>query len=244
MKLKFITCSGTNEHTDISALVNLLTEFPNAEAGIQVWGEKCSSHLPRYHWIKALHSYLNDRKQTVNLAAHINRDWVEGFCSGSLAPELEEILNLRDYQGQKFIRRIQLNFKIGREKSPDINKLATIIKQFPEQRIILSHNPANAELIRQIYQQNIIFDTLFDASFGAGILPDRREVPVFIDRLQGYAGGLGPDNIASELDKIAAVVPWNAEIYVDAQGRLENDDRHLSIEKCRRFITNALNWQP
>ena len=243
MKIKFITCSGTNEHTDIQGLVNLLSTYQQAEAGIQIWEDKCAAHMPRYHWIKELHAYLNDKKQIVNLAAHINRGWVEGFCAGNLAPELEEILNLQDYQGNKFIKRLQLNFKIGREKKPDINRLIDTIKRFPKQRVILSYNSSNAELINQIYSQGIMFDVLFDASFGAGIMPKEREKAAFSDRLQGYAGGLGPDNIADELAKISAVTPKNAEIYIDAQGRLEDDNQHLSLEKCHAYISNALTWQ-
>lgn len=243
MKLKIITCSGTNEYTDIRDLVDLLTEYPIAEAGIQTSSIKCSFATPRFEWIHHLAAYLYEKKQIINLALHMNQDWVENFCFGIIAPELEDILNLSDYQGNKLIKRIQLNFKIGREKTPEIETLVSTIKKFPEQRFILSYNSSNAELIRQIYERQIMFDNLFDASFGAGIIPSERPQPTFTDRLQGYAGGLGTDNIYGELSKIANHVSPATEIYIDAQGKLENENQHLCLDKCHHYILNALYWQ-
>lgn len=243
MKLKKITCSGTNEFTDIRDLVDLLIEFPTAEAGIQVSGRKCSFSSPRFEWIIRLAAFLYERKKQINLALHVNEDWVEDFCFGKPAPELQSILNISDGQGGKLIKRIQLNFKIGREKTPDLEKLLAVMKLFPQQRFILSYNSDNAELIQQIYSRNMMFDNLYDASFGAGILAPQRPEPAFADRLQGYAGGLGPDNVYVELTKIAANTNLETEIYIDAQGRLENDEHHLCLQKCRRYILNALLWQ-
>jgi len=31
----------------------------------------------------------------VNVALHINKDWVEKFCAGEVVPELQDLLNLR-----------------------------------------------------------------------------------------------------------------------------------------------------
>lgn len=243
MEIKTITCSGTNEHTEIVGLAVLLTKFPIAEAGIQVSGRKCSFSTPRYMWVKRLASFLNNNKLDVNLALHVNEDWVENFCCGKIAPELEEILNLSDFRGNKLIKRIQLNFKIGREKTPDIEVLIGILQKFSEQRFILSYNDSNASLIKQIYDRGVVFDNLYDASFGAGVMSETREGVAFEDCLQGYAGGLSPENIASELDKISAKVLPGTKIYIDAQGKLEDEKQHLSLEKCQDFIVNAMNWQ-
>ena len=49
MRVKTITCSGANENTSIDGLLSLLSEFPMAEAGIQISAEKCSVGTPRYN---------------------------------------------------------------------------------------------------------------------------------------------------------------------------------------------------
>ena len=52
-----------------------------------------------------------------------------------------------------------------------------------------------------------------------------------------------PENVAEELNKIAGVLPEKAQFYLDAEGRLKGEDGHISAEKCKAFINNALQWQ-
>ena len=237
MRLKYITISGTNEHTNVEDLAVLLFKYPVAEAGIQVSGEKCSYGSPRFEWIMSLYRFLNKNKMRVNVALHLNKDWVEQFCAGEVVPELKELLKLRYYNGEKFIKRVQLNFKIGREKTPEFETLYKMIREYGEHRFISSYNKENAPLIDKLYQSGLMFDNLFDSSFGKGIEPTSRELPVYYGILQGYAGGLGPDNIAEELRKLKAI---DGDIYIDAQKKLEDEMEHLDLEKAKDFILNAL----
>ena len=82
-----------------------------------------------------------------------------------------------------FFQRVQLNFKIGREQTPDIDKLEAAIRRFPHHRFILSYNQSNQRLIRELYVRNVKFYCLFDESFGAGIIPATRDEPSFVDIL-------------------------------------------------------------
>ncbi len=240
MKLKFITCSGANEHTDIERLVNLCTDYSLSEIGIQVSGRKASFSLPRYWWIKALQYYIEREPMNVRIALHLNEDWVESFCRGEIPPELGHFLKMKDYYGNPFVKRVQLNFKIGREKTPDVKTLLATMNEFPRHHFILSYNESNADIIQQIYQTGFKFDCLYDGSFGGGIMPDCRPAPVFKNILQGYAGGLSPENVTAELDKIGAVTPES--FYIDAQGKLEDVDGHLSLEKCEAYLKEAYAW--
>ena len=103
--------------------------------------------------------------------------------------------------------------------------------------VIFSYNDSNAELIQKIYKSGFIFDNLFDSSFGRGIEPESREKPVFNNVLQGYAGGLGPENVAKVLQSLKHI---DANIYIDAQRKLEDDNEHLDLQKAKQFIVNAL----
>jgi len=138
---------------------------------------------------------------------------------------------------QYFPFQVQLNFKIGREKTPDFETLRKMVRQYCDQRFITSYNADNAPLIDKLYQSGLMFDNLFDSSFGKGIEPSSRELPVYSGILQGYAGGLGPDNITNELRNLKAI---DGDIYIDAQRKLEDENEHLDLEKAKAFILNAL----
>lgn len=243
MRVKTITCSGANENTSVSGLLDLLSEFPKAEAGIQISADKCRNGMPRYFWIKQLAAEAQKLSRPVQLALHINKDWVEDFCNGIIAPEISEFMALAYADGSRIFRRLQLNFKIGREKEPDINTVAAMVAAYSAHRFIFSYNPNNAAIIRELYRRGVMFDNLFDSSFGEGVMPICREGIVFEDRLQGYAGGLGPENIKNELDKINDVNLLSSVVYVDAQGRLEGADESMSLDKARDFICKILQWE-
>ena len=247
MNLQFVTCSGANEHTDIPELVKLLDDYPLAEVGIQVSNERCSYGSPRFEWIQNLVNYVNCAGLLINAALHVNLKWVEAFSTGVIVPELSDLLNYRDVNGEYFFKRIQLNFKIGRETTaPDKEKLTELIRYLKGRAIILSYSLSNASLIRQLYRDGVAFNCLYDESFGRGIAPETRQIPVFCDIVQGYAGGISPDNVVSVLDTIQNVwshYPTATGIYIDAQGKLEDENKHFDLNKARRYVENAHGWK-
>lgn len=240
MKLKCVTCSGANEHTNIEKLVDLFYNYnEKACIGIQVSGKKASLGMARFWWIKALYYHLKEQELNLNIGLHLNQDWVERFCSGDVPDEVEHFLTLTLADGELFIKKVQLNFKIGREKEPKVETVVRMIKKYPDQTFVLSYNDANAEFIKQLYETGVKFELLYDASFGEGIVPENRLAPVFEDIPQGYAGGLSPENVAQEIDKISKVIPSNGQFSIDAEGKLKGDDGHFSLERCRAFLENA-----
>jgi len=243
MRLKTVTCSGANEYTDEMKLIELMQCFPMMEVGVQVSSKKASLGSPRYWWLMRLCGVLNERQSIdATVALHLNQDWVESFCKGAPPAPVDDWLQMK-VGYRPFISRVQLNFKIGREEKPDSFTLVETIKRYPNQRFILSYNEANAELINELHNRyRLQFDCLFDSSFGEGIIPDKRPEPVFADVFQGYAGGLSAENVALELKALAAIVPQEREIFIDAEGKLKGEDGYFSIKKCRKFIENAWHW--
>ncbi len=243
MKLAYVTCSGANEFTDHEMLFRLFQEFSVVEFGIQVSGKKCGFDSERFDWLLSLHKETLKRKITLPLALHLNQDWVENFCNGIVVPELQVLLKLQNVARTPFFQRVQLNFKIGREKQPNVLVLEEMMLKFPLVRFVLSYNQANAALIDELYsRKKVRFDCLFDESFGEGILPQKRHAPVYLDFLQGYAGGLSAENVWQELDKIAAVLPDDAQFFIDAEGKLKGVDGHFSYANCHDFVENACLW--
>lgn len=245
-EIKYVTCSGTNETTNRYQLMNLLSIFPLAEIGVQVSAEQCLQKPGRLPWLYALSTLVTQEKLGINAALHVNNGWVADLGQGIVAPELLELMRLKGIDGKPFFQRIQLNFKIGREQTPDLMKLGNLITDFPQHRFVLSYNDSNKPLIEQLYERGREFDLLYDSSFGKGIAPSSRPAPVWPCVLQGYAGGIGPDNVALVLDEIYAnwqKKPNYAGVFVDAQRCLEDEDGHFDLRKCADYLRAVDAWR-
>ncbi|MBP1532071.1 MAG: hypothetical protein ILA52_01050 [Alphaproteobacteria bacterium] len=245
MKLKFVTCSGANEYTSIKEMLKLSWDYPQIEFGIQVCGAKGGAGSSRRDWLIKLMRTVSrfDDDMLPNLALHINKDWVESCGAGICPEDLTFLLMAYNYRYNKIFKRVQLNFKIGRDKWPDMQSLEKIMNSY-SQEFILSYNESNADYINEMKNRGKArFVCLYDDSHGEGIIPEKRKSPAFDDVEQGYAGGLSPDNVVQELEKINLVVPEKTSIWIDAEGKLKGEDGHLSIDKCREFVDKALTWE-
>ena len=244
MKIKKIVISGANEYTEIDSLLRLMSKYPKAEIGIQVSATKAYESSARYWWINALYYALQATKEDVSVALHINTNWVENFGEGLVAPEIENWLNFCPLNnGEPFIKRVQLNFKVGRERKPSTVALRYAMSKFPNQRFIIPYNKENAKVVKEMHKYGIDFDCLYDGSSGEAVLPKERLKPVFNENvLQGYAGGISAENVYAELNKISKVVPKDREIFIDAEGKLKGLDRHLSLDYAEEYLRCATLW--
>ena len=225
MKIKFITCSGANETTDIVSLLALAEKFPIVEFGIQVSGEKCHYGSQRFKWINDLAGYAAQQKVVLNIALHVNRSWAEECGQGNITRALADLLDLKDCHGDFFAKRIQFNFKIGRDKAPDKAKLAALINSLKGRRCILSYNESNKDLIQTLYREGVVFDWA-------------KEV--------GNLFCISPDNVRKTLNEIYQswyASPNTAGIWLDAEGMLKGENKHLSLVKCCAYLENAMDWR-
>jgi hypothetical protein len=131
---------------------------------------------------------------------------------------------------------VQLNFsQRATPKSPDV--LRDAIAAFAG-RVILQHNADNAALIDALSRDGIDFDVLFDASSGKGLRPESWPAPLPRVRC-GYAGGLGPANVADELPRIAAAA-GDREFWIDMASSLrEPGTGAFSVDACERVLEAA-----
>ncbi len=236
MQLKTIVCSGVNEKNDVFQAVEFLKKHPNVEFGVQCSPKKASFGTARFNWLKELCSKLDEAHIKGRVALHLNEGFVTSFCEGKVPDEVDELL-----KESEAIGRLQLNFKIGRErfgdkKVPDIRLLKKSIDEVEGHQIIVSASEANLAYIQKMHYQGLKFDALFDDSFGEGILPEKRKAPLFDDVLQGYAGGISPENVAGELEKINQAAQGN--VFIDAEGKLKEDGA-FSFEKAALYVQNA-----
>jgi tRNA-splicing ligase RtcB len=81
---------------------------------------------------------------------------------------------------------------------------------------------------------------LYDLSHGGGVLPEKWDHPLAKTAIPcGFAGGLSPENVASQIAKIQDVM-GEADFWIDAETHLRSaDDRQFDLAKVRRFLEAA-----
>ncbi len=201
-----ITVTGIDESTDIDRLLNVVQ--PHAEIGI-LFSMTASgrNRYPSADWI----SKTSKRLRTA--ALHV--------C-GSNA---RHFLRTKKPEFVTRFARIQVNGVVSEAE------LSHICQIYPDQWVITQHTLANKALARaQVGNHQL----LVDGSGGRGVVPPSWQAPA-TNKAVGFAGGLGPDTILTELPKIQAVVQpgW----WIDMENALRDKDDWFSIDRALAVIT-------
>lgn len=239
MELKYITCTGADEHTNIDDLLALLKEYPLAEIGIHVSRKEVTENSVRFDWIMALHDKIVEQKLAPNIALHVNGDWIQQFANRAMIPELDYFLTLLDGQKGCFVKRLQINFSIGNDYRIDFGRFCQAMTDRSRLPIVLPYNDRNAVFVHRLHDKSIKFDCLYNTP--KDDYPLQYERPAFKGHLQGYSGKLGADNIAEALRLLAKFINFRRNIYIEAEDKLKNANGHLDLQKCESYIKNALS---
>lgn len=244
MKLRYITCSDPREDIPIESILNFSEKYPISEIGVQAHVGPMSEKESRNVWFNKLIEYAKNLENAPNIALHVNYLWCDYMCLGSVPNELSGWISARNtHTGKPVVKRIQLN--IGdRTFSFNSSKLAKLIKQYSDQEFILPWNPNTAQQIQELKKTHTNFSLLFDGSYGTGIEPDEWQKPVYKCVPNGYAGGLGPDNVAQHLNKISKILPKNYATWIDAEGKLRDykTTGAFTLELAEKYMQNAIAW--
>jgi hypothetical protein len=164
------------------------------------------NRYPRKDWIKT--ASLNLSRVAIHICGQTARDEL-------LAGALDDLL--------ANAQRLQVN---GTFSIEDCDRICAM---YPEKTIITQHNPENQHLLAVNAENHAL---LVDASGGQGISPDVWQHPDS-QKVVGYAGGLGPDNLALELNRISAIAigSW----WVDMEGKLRVND-WFSCDRARAAV--------
>lgn len=250
MNLDRVTITGADDSIDHEALMPLSAEFPFVEWGILLSKSSMGgSRFPSEAWLRRLAADDRDRSSPLTLSAHLCGRWVQQLLHGF--DEFDCIVG-------DFIRaceRIQLNFHA--ENTPcNPAACANALKMLGQKQFIfqIDGNGGNDHLhaVNDAADcANIHIDTvgLFDLSGGDGIVPAEWPKPFFIHvdpgehgdgvesfAYHGYAGGLGPENLERELERIAAAA-GDCRIWIDMETRVRSHgDKQFDLAKVRRCL--------
>ena len=240
MNLEKITCSDMREYNEIDDIINLGKKYPMAEFAIQAHPSKFSAYMPRYVWFDTLMHAA--KMNNINLAMHVNAEWRTEICHGIIPYEIKRMWDLRRANGSPVIGRVQININGGKESFRFYAKrVADIIRAYPDTEFIFQYTPKQRKRLNRLNDQNVPFAMLFDASGGCGVLPDTWRAPVYKNHKMGYSGGLSPENVVDNLNKINLVLPANYNTWIDAEGKLKDPDtKQFDIARAEMYIQNAI----
>lgn len=244
MELRYITCSDPREDIPVDSMLNFTAKYPISEIGVQAHSGPMSFGCGRNKWFGEIMKKAQNMPTPPNIALHINYNWCDLMCKGIVPNELNSWLQVSNtHTGQPVIKRIQLNIGDFSDKF-DAKQLSALINKHANQEFIFPWNEHVARKIETLKQTGTKFSLLFDGSYGAGIEPESWRVPVYKNIPNGYAGGLGPDNVAKNLGKINAILPQNYETWIDAEGKLRDrrTTRSFTLELAEKYLQNALAW--
>ncbi|MEN6549920.1 MAG: hypothetical protein ABFE07_28085 [Armatimonadia bacterium] len=239
-----VTITGADDSVKVRDLELLSARFPFVEWGILV--SKSHEGSPRYPsagWMEQL------RERAIELPAdvfavsmHICGRWVRDIMAGHLS--LED-----DHPGWlACFPRVQLNFHGEPQDPAGLAELMLDMKRplFSKETIFqVDGNDRNRRIFTAASKMTPRAVGLFDLSGGRGLVPAQWPTPPW-EAKWGYAGGLGPENLAEQLPLIDKAAGANLG-WIDMETRVRSaDDRQLDlakVERCLEIVAQYVSGQ-
>ena len=206
---KHITMTGVDASTDIFMLPE------DIEIGVLYTATpEGRNRYPESHDIVRMMTYMqmHGRRIALHVCGKTARD---------------ELINSQLMFMTERVQRIQVNGIL------DAAYVRTVCQMHEKQTIIMQANEKNLRLC-DISEPNLAM--LVDSSGGRGVSPVEwirpdTELPV------GFAGGLGPHNIAKELPRIMEVA--TGDWWIDMEGQVRSDDDQFDVFKAIEVVRIA-----
>jgi hypothetical protein len=236
MKLNRVTITGADNSIDPKELAVLSERFHWVEWGILFSPNKQGqSRYPSMDWVESLAKVKEDSPQMA-LSGHLCGGWVQDIVAGNYAFR-------RDFGGFfRHLDRIQMNMTDTMFMALDLRAIQELVIH-PAQIILQTKRFfQRADDIRAVNASGgTQFSMLYDVSGGKGRLPGGWCTPAE-DIYCGYAGGLSPDNVEAQLQKIETFV-GQQPIWIDMESkvRLEVDDS-FSLNKVTKVLETVSPW--
>lgn len=256
MRLQCVTLTGADDSVTPEQIVGLSDEFPLIEWAILFSQSK--SDEPRYpsvQWVDRLLEIADERlgeKRPLKLAAHLCGKWVKEALEGRL-------FFLNDERRYRLFGRVQFNLAkgalIGAVKNETfLETLRRCHKSNGMTRpdFILGGDWSVVPGIDGEFFNKYPVCPLFDASGGRGI--GAKEWPGPYDYIgsfgrrvpHGYAGGIGPDNVAEMLDSVEASASHGGgfcdyPVWIDMESKIRTDDK-FDLAKCEAVMSAVHQW--
>lgn len=233
MVLTRVTLTGADDTVDPAELVRLSRIFPFVEWGL-LTGSRFRARFPSLGWLENLKKSIADSDHPVQLSLHICGSLLREIMQGAYGYPwpLQEL---------KF-DRCQLNFHgdaVSGESSDNIIDCMRM-PQWPARETIIQLDGVNDWILERCVMAGLCVSGLYDCSHGAGIKPDGWPKPNPRWEI-GYAGGLGPETINSDLDAIAKSA-GQQRFWIDMETKLRdvsNRQDVFCLARCQSVLEDV-----
>lgn len=242
MPLERLTITGAHDATDPKEMIALQQQYPFVEWGILIGSSGGGVRFPSTDWIAHMQRLAIVNNLNLNLSLHICDRWLRDIAAATPTLMADHLLKC----GLRQFQRCQLNWH-GEQQPAGADMCVRDSFFFLRQRcgwspqIIFQMDGQNDCLMTASITGGLNCAALHDVSHGAGVLPDHWPGP-FRRVETGWAGGLGPDNLAEQLATISRIcgenytLPW----WVDMETRVRTDDGvRLDMQRVRQCLQIA-----
>lgn len=242
--LRRVTFTGADDSVDPHDLARISEAYKDVQVE---WGilmsatRQGTARYPSIDWLRKFAEVAKENK--LNVSIHICGSYVRSILRGDNQFFAIFLWLLQAAQ------RIQLNVhSAGLEINLEV--MAANLISF-QKDIIFQYDSGNFELmtnlkfVRRELNRQIV--PLFDQSGGKGIAPETWPQPSPYFKENGYAGGIGPENLTQCLNDINAVIDSVfplAHFWIDQEtGVRSNADLVFNLGKVEDVLRQAREWK-
>jgi hypothetical protein len=225
MPLSHCSLTGIDEATPLVELAVVSDMYPYAEWGF-LYSPARQGTPGRYPSLARIQRAFRELPPYVRVALHVCGPGTRQLLDG------ESVLGGLIEQVRARGGRVQLNFD-ATERNVDLGQL----RQFMLARsdlVFITQQSENDKPVIQALAGVANHAILFDSSSGRGISPPAWQ-PAAESVLCGYAGGLGPENLAQQLPRIYDAA-GKAEFWIAMEGRLRDEHDRFSMTLARKCL--------
>ncbi len=230
-----VTITGADDSVHPKQLLNLSKKYPFVEWGILVSKKMFGTNrFPSLAWLGRLENIW--LRNDINLSCHLCGMYVRELAIGNPIA----ISDLADIW--QMFERVQINFHgIPHEHN---KKMFDLLKLDPEKEFIFQYDLVNSSIAQEAKGNGVHnCAILYDTSSGKGILP--RIWPAPLDWIHcGYAGGLSPENLKSQILVIENIVGFT-DIWIDMETHVRSDnDTRFDLDKVEECLKICCEYVP
>lgn len=240
MNLQYCTFTGVDIYTDVDRLLRLSKKYPFVEWGI-LYSDSRAATENKY-------GLLSWVENTVNLLRMNGAKVAVHLCGSAVKQFVFKRTNL--IQLATIADRVQLNLPVDANLTTfDLVRVAHYLKKITKVQLVLQANDANMrhcqKLSRITNEKPYAF--LFDSSGGRGISPgkwpslggdDEHELSRN-NALLGFAGGLGVDNISTELKAILDRA-HGKPFWIDMESKVRTTDDRFDLDAVEAVLEKVV----
>lgn len=226
MSLKIVTFTGADDMTSIETMLAISEEHAFVEWGILL-PHIGKPRFPSRAWVQRLIGAQVLAPHSMLIAAHV--------CPPLTAELIGGTKTIMDIVGSGFMR-IQVNTHAEHYVWPD-TWLERFAQDIDRDYVLQLDGVTGSEAYQHARDEGVEeILGLHDLSHGKGVLNPAWPASNG-EQLIGYAGGLGPENLAEQLPRIAAAA-GAADFWIDMETHIRTGS-HFDLEKVKDCIRIA-----